>query len=503
MPKRSLIDQLDDAVQAMLTKPDAKPTGADRENDPGLAPLLRLAADLRDLPRENFKAHLKSELEGRKTMATVAEPIAAVSAVASPRLTFKDVAKAIEFYQNSLGAGEKFRFEVGGGIAHAEITIGDSVIMLSEEWPEGGRFSAETLGNSPISLMIRVGDVDSFAERAVAAGMKVTRPLKDQFYGHRDVTFVDPFGYNWTAVTVKEEMSVEEMHRRMAAMMQGPEGGQPPTQKDAPRKAPAVNPIPKGYHTVTPYMVAKDGEALIAFVKQAFGGEETFRTIGTAGGIHAEVRIGDSMLMIGGGIPGREFRATANTHAIHLYVEDADAIYQKALAAGATSISGPTDQEYGERSASIKDPAGNVWYIATHKGPTYIPQGLHNVNAYLHPLRAEPVITFLKRAFGAQELGKYASPNGVIHHAEIQVGTSVVEMGEPYGEHTTTPAYQPMASMFYVYVPDCDAVYQRALAAGATSISEPADQPYGDRQAGVKDAFGNQWYIATHINDVG
>jgi PhnB protein len=499
MPKRSLIDQLDDAVQVMLARPDTKLVGADRDNDPSLAPLLRIAADLRDQPREDFKARLKSELEGRETMASIAEPIAAVSAVASPRLTFKDVARAIEFYQNSLGARETFRFEVGGGIAHAEITIGDSVIMLSEEWPEGGRFSAETLGNSPVSLVIRVSGVDSFAERAVAAGMKVIRPLKDQFYGHRDVTFVDPFGYNWTAVTVKEEMSVEEMHRRMAAMMEGPEGGQLPTQKDDSRKgkAPAVNPIPKGYHTVTPYMVAKEGEALIDFVKKAFGAEETFRAIGTAGGIHAEVRIGDSMLMIGGGISGREFRATPNTHAIHLYVEDADAVYQKALAAGATSISGPADQEYGERSAGVTDPAGNVWYIATHKGPTYIPQGLHNVNAYLLPLRAEPVINFLKRAFGAQELGKYASPNGVVHHAEIRVGTSVVEMGEPQGP------YQPMASMFYLYVPDCDAVYQRALAAGATSISEPVDQPYGDRQAGVKDAFGNQWYIATHVKDVG
>jgi PhnB protein len=497
MPKRSLIEQLDDAVQAMLARPDAKPTGADRENASGLAPLLRIAADLRDLPHENFKARLKSELEGRKNMATVAEPIAAVSAVASPRLTFKDVAKAIEFYQNSLGARETFRFEVGGGIAHAEITIGESVIMLSEEWPEGGRFSAETLGNSPISLMIRVSDVDSFAERAVAAGMRVTRPLKDQFYGHRDVTFVDPFGYNWTAVTVKEEMSIAEMHRRMAAMTEGPEGGQPPTQKGAPHKAPAVNPIPRGFHTVTPYMIAVDGPAVLEFARQAFGAEETFRAIGSAGGLHAEVRIGDSMLMMGGGLPGREFRATANTHAIHLYVEDADAVYQKALAAGATSISGPADQEYGERSAGVKDPAGNLWYIATHKGPTYIPQGLHNVNVYLHPLRAEPVINFLKRAFGARELGRYASSNGVIHHAEIQVGTSVVEMGESHGP------YQPMASMFYLYVPDCDAVYLRALAAGATSISAPADQPYGDRQAGVKDAFGNQWYIATHIKDVG
>jgi len=202
------------------------------------------------------------------------------------------------------------------------------------------------------------------------------------------------------------------------------------------------------------------------------------------------------MLMMGGGLPGREFRATANTHALHLYVQDCDAVYARALQAGATSLGEPRDQEYGERSGSVKDPAGNYWYIATHQGESYRPEGLNDVNVYMHPLRAEPVINFLKRAFGAREIGKYASPDGVVHHAEIRVGDSVVEMGEAQGK------YPPMPTMFYLYVPDCDAVYQRALQAGATSIAEPADQPYGDRSGGVKDAFGNQWYIATHIKDV-
>jgi uncharacterized glyoxalase superfamily protein PhnB len=181
---------------------------------------------------------------------------------------------------------------------------------------------------------------------------------------------------------------------------------------------------------------------------------------------------------------------------LHVYVEDADAVYKKALAAGATVVDEPRDQEYGERSASVKDHAGNFWYIATHKGESYMPKGLHNVNAYLHPLRAEPVIQFLKRAFGAQELAKYATPDGVVHHAEIRVGDSVVEMGESHEK------YRPMPAMFYVYVPDCDAVYRRAVAAGATSFQEPADQPYGDRNAGVRDVFGNTWYIATHVKDM-
>jgi len=481
MAKRSLAEQLDAVVQEILSSTRARlPQTEER-----LEPLARLAAELRNLPRPEFKTHLREELGRRKSMATLIEAKPAVHTVAMPLLTFKDVANAIEFYTKALRARETMRFEIGGSIPHAEIMIGNSTIVLAEEWPDGGRFSAETLGQSPVSISLEVEDVDAFAEHAIAAGLKTISPPRDQFYGRRDGTFVDPFGYTWHIFTVKEAMSVEEMHRRMDAM-----------QDHAVPRKPAVEPIPKGYRTVTPYLVAQDGPALLEFAKQAFGAEETFRAIGSAGGLHAEARIGDSMLMVGGGIPGREFRSTTNTHALHIYVEDCDAVYQKALAAGATIISEPRDQEYGERSASVKDPAGNYWYIATSKGKTHIPEGLNSVNVYLHPLRAQPVIGFLKRAFGARELAKYASPDGVVHHAEVRVGSSMVEMGEAHGE------YQPMQPMFYLYVPDVDRVYQSALAAGATSISPPTDHPYGDRSGGVKDAFGNQWYIATHIKDV-
>jgi PhnB protein len=461
-----LIEQLDEAVQGLMRNPGAPlPRGEE-----GVNPLVRIAAELRDLPREDFKIRLKNDLERSISMATTTAPVTATRTFAAPRLAFKDAAKAIEFYRNAFGAKETMRFDTGGGIAHAEILIGDSVVMLCEEWPEGGRYSAETTGSSPVSMVIHVPDVDAFAEHAVAAGAKLTAPISDQFYGYREANLLDPFGYAWNVSTVKEEMSVEEMHRRFQAMMKVGEA-----------KKPSVDPIPKGYRTVTPYLVAQDGPALMEFVKNAFG---------------AEVRVGDSMLMIGGGIPGREFRSTANTHALHLYVPDCDAVYARALQAGATSIDEPRDQEYGERSGSVRDPAGNFWYIATHQGESYTPKGLNSVNVYMHPLRAEPVINFLKRAFGAREIAKYASPDGVVHHAEIRVGDSVVEMGEAHGK------YPPMPTMFYLYVPDCDAVYQRALQVGATSIMEPVDQPYGDRNGAVKDAFGNQWYIATHVKDV-
>ncbi|HUA16347.1 MAG TPA: VOC family protein [Verrucomicrobiae bacterium] len=496
MPKRSLnpgsanpkkIEQVHQAVEAMSARTD----GLAPRVEAGIEPLVRIAAELRNLPTASFKARLKSELGGKNPMSTVAEPVAAVRVTASPRLAFRDPARAIEFYTRALDAKEKFRFQVGNDIPHAEIMIGDSIIDVTGEWPEGGRFSAETLGNSPVWMTIQVPDVDSFVKHAVAEGMKLVREPRDQFYGHRDAMLRDPFGYTWGVFTVKEEMSVEEMHRRMERETQGPEGGRMPAES-----GPKVNPIPRGFRMVTPYLIAQDGPALVEFAKQAFGAEELFHAVGSAGGLHAEVRIGDSMLMMGGGLPGKEFRSTANRHALHVYVEDADSVYKKALAAGATIVDQIRDQEYGERSASVQDPAGNYWYIATASGKTYVPKGLHNVNPYLHPLRAEPLIGFLKRAFGAEEIAKYASPDGVVHHAQIRLGDSIVEMGEAHGK------YEPTPTMFYLYVPNVDDVYRQAVAAGASSIQEPANQPYGDRNAGVKDAFGNTWFIATHIKDI-
>jgi len=485
MPKRSLpnrqaIEKLDQAVTHLLAAPKAKL----HTEDPELLPLLRVAAELRQLPREDFKARLKSDLQRKSSMATMTESAASVRIVASPRMTFKDVAKAIEFYKNAFGAKETFRFEVGSGIAHAEILIGDSVVMLAEEWPEGGRYSPETTGNSPVAMTIQVPDVDAFAERAIAAGAKLQRPIADQFYGRRDANLLDPFGYPWSVFTVKEEMPVEEMHRRFRAMM--PE-----------KKKPVVDPVPKGYTTLTTYLVAQDADGLIQFMTKAFGAEETFRSgPGSEGGLHCEVRIGDSMLMVGGGGAGMKWRGTPMPSAFHIYVPHCDATYARALEAGAASIAEPADQDYGERTATVKDAAGNFWYIATYKGESYKSEGAPTLQPYLHPLRAEPVLNFMKRAFGAEELGRYTAPDGVIHHTTVRIGNAHMEMGEAHGP------YQPMPTMFYLYVEDCDALYKRAMRAGATSISEPKDQPYGDRSGGVVDPFGNKWYIATHIKDM-
>jgi PhnB protein len=482
MPERSLFDQLDAAITQLLTQRDAQLTDV----GPEIASLVKIATALRDLPRAEFMERLKADLQRSTAMATTAEPVAAVRTTAAPRIAFKSTAKALDFYKAAFGAHEVMRFAVGDQIPHAEIRIGDSSLFLADEWPEGGRFSAETLGYSPIALSLTVPDVDSFIDRAIAAGAKLHRPIANQFYGHREGTVLDPFGYLWSVTTVIEEMSVDEMHRRMNA-------GQP---EEARPQSVRVSPIPKGYRTVTPYLVAKNAAGLIDFLKQAYGGEEVFRSIGSAGGIHAEVRVGDSMLMLGGGGPGLSWSGEPKPCAFHIYVRDCDAAYRRALDGGATAITEPTEQPYGERSATVEDPGGNFWYIATYRGKNYKWEGAPDIQPSLHPLRAEPVISFLKRAFDAEELGRHSTPQGVIQHVTMKIGSSHLEMGEAHER------YQPMQSMFYLYVPNCDDVYRRAIAAGAKSIAEPTDHPYGDRSGAVQDAFGNEWWIATHIKDV-
>src|ERR1017187_7543217 len=126
----------------------------------------------------------------------------------------------------------------------------------------------------------------------------------------------------------------------------------------------------------------------------------------------------------------------------------------------------------------------------------YIPAGYHTVTPYLTVKGVAELIQFLKTTFQATEKEILKRADGSIHHAEMQIGDSVIMMGEASGEWT------PAAASLYVYVPDTDATYQRALEGGATPLREPTDQFYGDRSGGVKDAWGNSWWLATHQEDV-
>jgi len=244
--------------------------------------------------------------------------------------------------------------------------------------------------------------------------------------------------------------------------------------------------IREGFTTVTPYVRMRD-TGLLDFLVAVFDAKETFSIKGSAGGLHREVRVGDSMLMIGeGGVEGTLPFAPA---AFHVYVPDVDAAFQRALTAGGTSMGDPEDRPYGERAGFIKDALGNHWYIGTAFGESYVPAGRRTVTPFVHPRGVPAYIDFLTRAFNA-EIEIRAEHQGVVAHARLRIGTGAIEMGDTQG------AVEPERTGFYLYVPNADALYEQAVAAGATPLSPPADQSYGDRVGSVMDAQGITWFIA-------
>jgi PhnB protein len=135
----------------------------------------------------------------------------------TPYIICKGAAKALDFYKAAFGATEIMRHDMGGMIGHAEVKIGDSIVMLADEFPQMGAVSPKTLGGTPCGLCIYLKDVDAAVDKAVKAGCTVERPLANQFYGDRSATLLDPFGHKWTLATHVEDVSPDEMKRRMAA----------------------------------------------------------------------------------------------------------------------------------------------------------------------------------------------------------------------------------------------------------------------------------------------
>jgi len=248
-----------------------------------------------------------------------------------------------------------------------------------------------------------------------------------------------------------------------------------------------------GLTSITPYIIVRGAGQLIDFLKFAFEGVEQTR-VPTPDGLvmHAEVAIGNGAIEVSDGSDA----FPAAPQAIHLYVDDPDVTYARTLQAGATSFYAPTDDHpSGDRWGAVKDPFDNHWYIAKPRGWTPGPEGLRSVQPYLHLREAHKMIPFLEAAFGAEAMGVHTSPQGIVMHATIRIGNATLEIDEAHGE------FQPMPCHLHVYVPDTDAVYAQAIAAGATSIEAPRNAPYGDRAAGVRDAFGNSWFIATYLGN--
>lgn len=153
-------------------------------------------------------------------MAATVKPIPDGYDAAIPYLSCTNATSALEFYRKAFGATELMRMAApDGSIGHAEIKIGNAIVMLADEHPEMGFRSPQSFGGSPVGIHVYVPDVDALARQAVAAGATVERPVADQFYGDRAVTLADPFGHRWFFATHVEDVAPEELRRRAEAAM--------------------------------------------------------------------------------------------------------------------------------------------------------------------------------------------------------------------------------------------------------------------------------------------
>jgi PhnB protein len=242
------------------------------------------------------------------------------------------------------------------------------------------------------------------------------------------------------------------------------------------------------FKNIAPYILVKGAARFIDFLKNAFEATERIRVPRPDGSVmHCEIGVGNSVIELADADQHHPPRPTA----VHLYVADADATFERALQAGATPVEAVADQPWGDRQGCAKDEFGNLWRIATPNGWTPGPEGILSVQPYLFLRDPHKMVPFAEAAFHA-EADVATSDDGKILHGTIRIGSGTFEIEEAHDE------FQPMPCYLHVYVADADAAHRDAVRAGATSVEAPNDKPYGERSATIKDPFGNTWFVATH-----
>src|ERR1700693_3892688 len=208
----------------------------------------------------------------------------------------------------------------------------------------------------------------------------------------------------------------------------------PVPEEDSREVAKQAESLPGGYHTIAPYIIVPRAAKFIEFLKKAFGATERFRfEIPDGSGLlmHAEVSIGNSIIELA----DASEKVPAAPQTIHLYVDNADSFFARATDAGASSIYEVGDHVSGDRQGAVRDPFGNLWYIAMIQGWTPGPEGVPSVQPYLHLRGAEKMIPFLEKAFGGIVTGHVPrSPEGLVLHATVQIGDNTLELDEAHAE---------------------------------------------------------------------
>jgi PhnB protein len=246
----------------------------------------------------------------------------------------------------------------------------------------------------------------------------------------------------------------------------------------------------QNFPNIAPYFLVESAPKFIDFLVAAFDGTERIRVPRPDGSImHAEVAIGNSVIEMGDA--NEQYPQRPMT--IHVYVPDADVAYARALEAGASSLAPVADQHWGDRQGTVKDPFGNVWFIGMPKTWDPAQYGLRSIQPFLLLRDAHTMISFLESGLGAHASGVATSPEGRVLHATVEIAGATLEIADDPADAQPTPAY------LHVYVPDADALYAQAVAAGAKGITPPYTAPYGERSASIEDPFGNTWFLATYL----
>jgi PhnB protein len=335
----------------------------------------------------------------------------------------------------------------------------------------------------------------------------------------------------------------------------GPNKTPPPTPPPEPApvaEAEPVAPIPEGFFSLTPQLVVSDIETAVAFYGAAFDARPSFSMPGPDGEtMHVEIEIGDSIVMIDAEDAGMKSPTTlgGTPATLMVYVEDADAVFERAIEAGASVDLPLADQFWGDRYGQLLDPAGHRWAVATHiedltdeqmqqraelmmaqaaaaaKKPKKknaklaepawktiegtpaqnpVPSEYHAVTLALTASDASAAIAFYEEAFGATEINRMPTPDGKLMHAEVQIGDSRLMLADEFPEMGSKSAAALGGSpvMIHHYVDDAEATFAKATQAGAIEILPLADVFWGDRYGAVADPSGFGWGIATHIEDV-
>lgn len=300
----------------------------------------------------------------------------------TPSITVVGVDAAVEFYVKAFGAQKLFALPgADGKTMHAEVKIGDSILMIDEENLQQGSRGPLAIGGSPATLMIYTASADDTVAAATAAGATVLMPVEEQFWGDRYGRLSDPFGHQWAVATHVEDLTPEQMNERgalaMAAMdpkavkkAKRAKKGKPPAWK-AVAGTPATSPMPAEYHTLTVAYVLHDAAAAIEFYKAAFGAVEKARMAMPDGKLmHAELAFGSSVLMISDESPqmGTKSAKTlgGSPVSLMLYTPDVDAVFAKATGAGGQAAMPVSDMFWGDRYGMVAGPDGFAWGVATH-----------------------------------------------------------------------------------------------------------------------------------------